>query len=75
MVVVTCRPPHVLLESLENLNGKSGPNVVRGRRRVLLFLYLSDADHLELEHELLLQGLFPALYNVLESCREFQLHF
>ena len=75
VVVVTCRPPHVLLESLENLNGKSSPNVVRGRRRVFLFLYLPDADHLELEYELFLQGLLPALHDVLESRREFQLHF
>lgn len=74
-VVVTCGPPHVLLESLENLNGKSSPNVVRGRRRVLLFLYLPDADHLELKHEFLLQGLLTTLHDVLESRREFQLHF
>jgi hypothetical protein len=74
-VVVAFRPPHVLLESFENLNGKGRPNHVLGRSRVLLLLDLPDADDLELEHELLLQGLLAALHDVLEGCREFQLHF
>ena len=73
--MVNFGPPHVLLESFEDLNGKGRPNHVLGRCRVLLFLYLPDADHLELEHELLLQCLLPALHDFLEGCREFQLHF
>ena len=73
--VVTFRPPHILLESFEDLNGEGRSNHVLGRGRVLLFLYLPDANDLELEHELFLQGLLPALHDVLEGSREFQLHF
>jgi hypothetical protein len=72
---MTFGPPHILLESFEDLNGKGRPNHVLGRCRVLLFLNLPDADDLELEHELLLQGLLAALHDVLEGSREFQLHF
>jgi hypothetical protein len=72
---MTFGPPHILLESFEDLNGKGRPNHVFRSSRVLLLLYLPDADDLELEHELLLQGLLPALHDVLEGSREFQLHF
>ena len=72
--MVNFGPPHVLLESFEDLNGKGRPNHVLGRCRVLMFLYLPDADDLELEHELLLQCLLAALHDLLEGCRELQFH-